>query len=176
MQVSDKDLAIAAAQGDGQAFATLAERHYDSIFRIAFRFSGRREEAEDLTQDIFAVLPAGLAKFDARARFTTWLYRVIYNAALDRRRRAAAYARAAEGWGEAEPARRAGEAERRAARDWLSEAMTRLPQELRDTAALVLDDISHADAGEILGVSEGTISWRMSQVRKHLSALREQEL
>ena len=46
---------------------------------------------------------------------------------------------------------------------------------LRDTVALVLDEVTHAEAADVLGVSEGTISWRMSEVKKRLRALKEAE-
>ncbi len=175
MMVPDEELAAAAAKGDEAAFATLIERHYDRIFRLAFRFTGAQHEAEDLCQDICAALPTRLATFAGTARFTSWLYRVIFNAAQDRRRRMAAHRRAAEGWGEVEPVRRAAAADEQSKKDWLMSAMGRLPEDLRDTLVLILDDLSHAEAAQILGVSEGTISWRMSEVRKHLRALKELE-
>ena len=53
--------------------------------------------------------------------------------------------------------------------------MSALPEDLRDTLALVLDDLTHAQAGEILGVSEGTISWRISQAKTHLRRIRQEE-
>jgi RNA polymerase sigma-70 factor (ECF subfamily) len=53
--------------------------------------------------------------------------------------------------------------------------MRALPEDLRDTLALVLDDVTHEDAAEILGVSAGTISWRVSEAKKHLRAMREKE-
>ena len=87
MKTSDEDLARAAAKGDADAFASLLARHYDRIFRLAFRLTGRADQAEDLTQDICAVLPAKIAGFRAEAKFTTWLYRVVVNAAEDARRR-----------------------------------------------------------------------------------------
>ena len=173
MTTSDEALARAAAGGDAQAFAALITRHYDRVFRLSFRLTGARAEAEDLTQDICAALPAKIAAFRGEARFTTWLYRVVVNAAGDRRRRAATRARAADGWGEVELARRAEAAEAAEALDWLTAAMRALPDELRDTVALVLDDVTHAEAAEVLGVSEGTVSWRMSEVKKRLRALKE---
>ena len=60
-------------------------------------------------------------------------------------------------------------------RDWLTQAMRSLPADLRDTLALVLDDVTHRDAGEILGVSEGTISWRISEAKKQLAQMRQTE-
>lgn len=175
MDVSDESLARAAADGDADAFSLLLERHYDGVFRLAFRLTGQRPEAEDLAQDVCAALPAKLAGFRSEAKFTTWLWRVVVNAAHDRRRRAATHARHATGWGDWEISRRAANDESAEATDWLTEAMRALPDDLRDTLALVLDDVTHADAALVLGVSPGTISWRISEAKKHLRALREKE-
>jgi RNA polymerase sigma-70 factor (ECF subfamily) len=49
--------------------------------------------------------------------------------------------------------------------------MRALPDDLRDTLALVLDDMTHAQAGAVLGVSEGTISWRVSEAKKQLAQM-----
>ncbi|RVT86569.1 sigma-70 family RNA polymerase sigma factor [Rhodobacteraceae bacterium CCMM004] len=169
MSVSDEVLAQAAAEGDGDAFAALLARNYDRLFRLCWRLTGAQAEAEDLTQDICLALPVRLRRFDGRARFSTWLYRVAVNAAHDRRRRAAAHARAAEGWGEVEVARAAAAVEAAAAQDWLTQAMRRLPEALRDTLALVLDDeMTQAEAAEVLGLSPGTVAWRMSEARRLL--------
>ena len=175
MDVSDNDMALAAAGGDATAFSTLLSRHYDRIFGFCFKLTGRRADAEDLTQDICATLPAKIRHFEGRAQFTTWLYRVIVNAAHDQRRKRATYSRVTENWGSWELGRQAEMTETASQIDWLNEAMSQLPNDLRDTLALVLDDVSHKAAGEVLGVSEGTISWRMSQVKQHLKSIKEQE-
>ncbi len=174
---SDEDLAHTAANGDADAFATLLARHYDRIYRMAFRLTGQADVAEDLTQDICAALPSKMSGYRAQARFTTWLYRVVVNAAWDMRRRRSAYDRAAAGWGDVEQMRRAEAAETAEALDWLQRAMQALPEDLRDTLALTLDqDMTHAQAADVLGVSEGTISWRLSDIRKRLRAIKEKEL
>ncbi|WP_343081975.1 RNA polymerase sigma factor [Ostreiculturibacter nitratireducens] len=176
METADEDLAQAAAKGDREAFAALLSRHYDRIFGLAFRLTGDRAEAEDLAQDICASLPAKLASFGGRARVTTWLYRVTVNAAHDRRRRQAARTRAADGWGDWEIARRAEAEEAAKAQDWLIGAMRALTPELRDTVALTLgEEMSQAEAAEVLGVSEGTVAWRMSEVKKRLRAMARAE-
>lgn len=175
MMVTDEDLAEAAQRGDEQAFASLIARQYDRLFRLCWRLTGTQHDAEDLTQDICAALPSKLASYSRRAKVTTWLYRVAVNAAHDRRRRQASHGRAADGWGDWELNRQAAMAENADRADWLTSAMTALPVDLRDTLALVLDDMTHADAAEILGLSEGTVSWRLSQARKHLKALKEKE-
>jgi RNA polymerase sigma-70 factor (ECF subfamily) len=175
MTASDEDLARAASLGDGAAFASLLERHYDRLFRLCFRLTGARAEAEDLAQDICAALPAKLRAFRGESKVTTWLWRVAVNAAHDRRRRRATYVRASEGWGDWETARQDAIAEGRERTDWLMAALARLPEDLRDTLALVLDEVSHAEAGAILGISEGTVSWRVSEAKKRLRAMRAAE-
>lgn len=169
METPDDALASAAASGDRDAFAALLARHYDRIFGLAFRLTGVRAEAEDLTQDICLALPAKLGSYRQAARFTTWLYRVTVNAAHDRRRRRATHMKAADGWGDWEIARQAEISEATEAQDWLATAMARLSPELRDTVALTLgEELSQAEAAEVLGLSEGTIAWRMSEVKKRL--------
>lgn len=176
MNTSDTELALAAAGGDAKAFALLLERSYDRLFGLCFRLTGRRTDAEDLCQDICAVLPAKLAQFKGDSAFSTWLYRVAVNAAHDRRRRAITQAKAAQGWGDWEVNRTESNREQAEAQDWLMHAIGTLPDDLRDTVALVMDDMNHRDVGEVLGVSEGTVSWRMSEVKKHLKAIKESEL
>ena len=176
MTTGDTDLALAAAGGDRDAFGVLLSRHYDRLFGLCFRLTGRRDLAEDITQDICLALPAKLANFRAEARFTTWLYRIAVNATHDHRRRAATRAKAASGWGDWELNRRAEQAETAEALDWLQTAMSGLPDDLRDTAALTLgEELTHAQAAEILGVSEGTISWRLSEIRKRLREMHQKE-
>lgn len=176
METSDENLVRAANQGDAQAFQVLIHRHYDLIFRLAFRTFGNRADAEDLAQDICTRLPQKLRSFRAEARFTTWLYRVTLNAAADRLRSRQTRDRANTNWGEVERMQRAETAQKQAELDWLSRAMTRLPDDLRRTVVLVLgEDLTHADAARVLGVSEGTVSWRISEVKKILRAIAHKE-
>ncbi|MGL4320007.1 MAG: RNA polymerase sigma factor, partial [Paracoccaceae bacterium] len=162
METADETLATAAAAGDRAAFSLLLERHYDRIFGLSFRLTGSRAEAEDLTQDICAALPVKLRGWRAEAKFSTWLYRVTVNACHDQRRRAATRAKAGAGWGDWELARQDEIAVEREAMDWLTGAMQRLPAELRDTVALVLgEEMTQGEAAAVLGLSEGTIAWRM---------------
>lgn len=176
MDTPDETLATAAANGDRDAFAALLIRHYDRVFGLSYRLTGSRAEAQDLTQDICAALPAKLRNWRGEARFTTWLYRVTVNAAHDLRRRQISHSRAASGWVDWEIARQDAIAEDTAAQDWLSHAMSRLTPELRDTVALVLgEDMTQAEAASVLGLSEGTIAWRMSEVKKRLRAIAAEE-
>lgn len=171
MDTPDETLAMAAAGGDRAAFSLLIRRHYDRVQGLCWRLTGNPAEAQDLAQDIFAALPAKLGHWRAEARFSTWLYRVVVNAAHDLRRRQATRAKASAGWGDWEIARQDEIVAERDRLDWLAQAMTRLSPELRDTVALVLgEELTQAQAGAALGVSEGTIAWRMAEVKKRLRA------
>jgi len=176
METPDETLAAAAAQGDRAAFSVLLTRHYDRVFRTAFRLTGRRADAEDLAQDICAALPAKLRLWRGEARFTTWLYRVTVNAAHDQRRRQSTRSRAATGWGDWEIERQASMAEDAGAQAWLAAAMRHLPPDLRDTAALICgEELTQAEAAQVLGLSEGTVAWRMSEVKRRLRDIARQE-
>lgn len=94
MDVSDLDLVVAANSGDRSAFSTLISRHYDRIYGLSWRLTGSPIDAEDLAQDVCISLPRKIATFRGESSFTTWLYRIVVNAAHDARRRNASRARA----------------------------------------------------------------------------------
>lgn len=176
MDTPDETFATAAAAGDRAAFAALVARHYDRVHGLACRLCGNRADAQDLAQDICAALPVKLRGWRGDARFTTWLYRVVMNAAHDQRRRQAVRARAADGWGDWEIGRLDDMAAHTDALVWLTTTMRQLPAELRDTVALVLgEDMTQAEAASVLGLSEGTVAWRMSEVKKRLRAIAAKE-
>lgn len=176
METSDETLVKAARAGDAAAFAALITRHYDMVYRLGFRVLGVRAEAEDLAQEVCAGLAGKLDNFRGDARFTTWLHRIVLNAARDMLRRRATHSKAADCWGDVELMRRAEAAQTRAELDWLAGAMLGLSDDLRETVALVLgEEMTHAAAAESLGVSEGTVSWRMSEVKKALRAKAQEE-
>ena len=169
METSDEALAQAAGQGDRAAFATLVNRHYDRLFHLCWRLTGSETAAEDLAQDVCVKLPRALRSFKGEAKFTTWLYRVALNAVRDDARRAASRAKALEGLAR-EPVTPLDEGEDLSR--WLAAAMARLKTDLAETAALVVgEELSQADAAEALGVSPGTVAWRMSEVKKALAAM-----
>lgn len=77
-------LAVARARdGDGQAFRALVERHSRTIFRLAHRMTGNEHDAEDVVQETFLRAYRQLGRFEARANFGTWLYRIAVNCSID---------------------------------------------------------------------------------------------
>jgi len=172
MEASDLDLALKAKTGDGTAFRLLLERHYDVIYRLARRLLGSAVEAEDLAQDICLGLAARIASFRGESRFSTWLYRVVVNACRDHRRKQAARTRTQADYMAFAAHASADWADGVARQDWLKAALARLDDTLRETALLVVgEELSHAEAAEILGIAETTVSWRMHEVRKRLKSM-----
>ena len=176
MSTSDSELAAQAASGDMAAFQGLLERHYDSIFRIALRFTGVREDAEDVAQTVCTSLAGKLRSFKGEARFTTWLYRIVVNAAQDFHRRQSATARLHQAYGEVSELERGAEADTARELTWLYDALQRVGPDLRETAVLVLaEGLTHAEAAEVLDIKESTVSWRMHELRKELKTLAKAE-
>jgi RNA polymerase sigma-70 factor (ECF subfamily) len=72
-----------ARQGDSEAFRSLVERHSRSVFRLAYRMTGNEQDAEDVVQESFLRAYKQLGRFESRANFGTWLYRIVANCSVD---------------------------------------------------------------------------------------------
>jgi RNA polymerase sigma-70 factor (ECF subfamily) len=83
MHLDDAGAVAQARAGDEDAFRVLVERHSRSIYRLAYRMTGRPEDAEDVVQETFVRAYRQLGRFEARSHFATWLYRIGFNCAID---------------------------------------------------------------------------------------------
>ena len=166
----DADLVAAAAAGDRDAFEALLRKHYDRIHGLAWQLTGSRADADDVAQDVCCGLVAKIGSFRGEARFSTWLCGVTVNACHDLRRRRRSFAGFTD-----KLAVLAGLAIVPDGRDaydavWMKSAIARLKPALRDTVVLVAgQQLSHAEAGAILGVAEATVAWRMHEARRLLA-------
>jgi len=84
---SDEQLVEASLAGDRRAFETLVRRHQRPLVNHIYRLTGRREGALDLAQEVFLKVYQSLSSFDPKYRFTTWLYRIASNCAIDHLRK-----------------------------------------------------------------------------------------
>ena len=84
-QMGSHDAAVIARvrAGDREAFRELVERYSEMVFRLAYRFAGNQDDADDIVQEAFLRAYRGLEKFEGSASFSTWLYRIATNCALD---------------------------------------------------------------------------------------------
>lgn len=168
---SDHTLAAAAGAGDRRALEILLARHFDRVHAICRRITGHPEDALDATQEALIAVARGISRYDARAAFTTWLYRVATNAALDevrrRKRRPAPADLDALDETRAPAGGSAGSVDSAvAARIDVDAALATLTPEFR--AAVILRDLCDLDYSEIaeaLGVPIGTVRSRIARGR-----------
>ncbi|MDO8834365.1 MAG: sigma-70 family RNA polymerase sigma factor [Vicinamibacterales bacterium] len=83
MDGTDVDVVALVQRGNHEAFRILVERHSRAVFRVAYRLTGREEDAEDVVQETFLRAFRQIARFEARSSFATWLYRIAFNCAHD---------------------------------------------------------------------------------------------
>lgn len=83
MDGSDEAIVAQIRAGDKEAFQVLVERHSHSLFRLGFRMTGNEQDAEEVVQEAFLRAYRSLDRFESRANFSTWLYRIGVNSALD---------------------------------------------------------------------------------------------
>jgi RNA polymerase sigma-70 factor (ECF subfamily) len=165
----DDRLASVAADGDRAALEALLERHADRIHAVCRRVVANADDALDATQEAMIAVARGITRYDARAAFTTWLYRVATNAALDELRRRKRRPQPVEEL--PEPALAGGRVESEvAARLDVDRALAAIPEEFR--AAVVLRDLfdlDYAEIADVLGVPPGTVRSRISRGRAALA-------
>jgi RNA polymerase sigma-70 factor (ECF subfamily) len=167
----DIDLLSAAIAGDRAAFGELLQRHYDRIHGLAWQLTGSRSDADDIAQDVCCTLVQKIATFRGEAKFTTWLCGIVFNACRDLRRRRRSFSGFTDRLAVLTGLARAPDGRDIYDAIWLKSAIARLKPAYRDAAVLVAgQQLTHAEAAEILGVAESTISWRMHEVRRLLGA------
>jgi len=171
----DHDLVDRWQSGDDSAFHELIRRHERRVFRLLFRMMGNREEAEDVAQEAFLSLHRHGHRFRREARFSTFVYRVAANAALNRRRtlgrnrnRVSELKVSQEAGFDLPPAPRDPEdaAVGSEARERVQQALLELPEDLR--VAVLLYDIegqSYQEVARALGIPEGTVKSRIHRAR-----------
>ena len=168
---SDHELLAAHVDGDAEAFGVLVQRHRSRLWAVAVRTMRHPEDAADALQDAMVSAYRGAASFRGDAAVTTWLHRVVVNACLDRMRREKV--RPTVPLPEHhDPASPRDEHAGTDARLDVMAALARLPEGHRTAIVLVdLQELSVAEAAEVLGVAEGTVKSRCSRGRAMLAEL-----
>ena len=161
------ELVLAARSGDRSATERLLSEHYDRVWKVCRRILGNDADAADATQEAMIAIVKGLDRFDGRSSFSTWVYRVASNAALDEVRRRGRRAVPTDEL--PDPGRPGGES---AVVDRLTVdgALAELPEDFR--AAVVLRDLAdldYAEIAEVLSIPAGTVRSRIARGRAHLA-------
>jgi RNA polymerase sigma-70 factor (ECF subfamily) len=166
-----------AQAGDRPAYSRLVTRYQDRLYRFVLRMVGTREEALELTQDVFIRAWQALPQWKPDAAFHTWLFRIGANAAMDalRRRKVVSFTELDEHHDpvSAEPGPEA-HLETKQRLELLQAALARIAPEQREAILLrEVEGLSYAELGVVLGVTEGTIKSRLARARAALAAQME---
>jgi RNA polymerase sigma-70 factor, ECF subfamily len=160
----DRQLVAEAAAGSRAAGSELFERHWDTAWRLAYSVSRDRAIADDIAQDAFERAFRGLASFNGRSSFRTWLCRIVANRAVD-------VARGARPWVELEEAATlAPESEDEAVDDRdVLDAVAALPLERRTVVALrYWGRFTPPEIAEVLDLPVGTVHSRLARALTEL--------
>lgn len=167
---SDRELMAAHVAGDPHAFTELVRRHQHKLWAVAMRTLRDREDAADALQDALISAYRNAGSYRGDAAVSTWLYRVVVNACLDRLRRAKA--RPAVPLPDYDLAHRGDDHAATEARLDLQQALAQLPEHQRAAIILVdLHELSVSEAAQALGVAEGTVKSRCSRGRAMLAQI-----
>jgi RNA polymerase sigma-70 factor (ECF subfamily) len=178
-QPTDRELVESSRLGDTKSFGTLMRRHQRRVYRLALHLVRNAAEAEDVTQETFVRAYGALDRFDGRSEPFTWIYRIAVNLSLNAIRSRKPSLRSTtpddpriEGLlveqrtSIGNPERASGDKELALA---LYDGIDSLSEVLRTTLLLVvMDGVSHAEASQVLGCSEGTVAWRVHEARRKL--------
>ena len=186
----DLEKVRAFLSGDAQAFEFLFDKYREKVFGIAFRFLRNREDALEVTQEVFLRVYQGLAKFKTDSKFFTWLYRIATNRAIDvvRSKRARPTVELGDrrssstrgddgapdlGLAEAIPNPKSVDpskvVEDRELEENLLEAVDKLSSKHRSVFLLhAVEQLPYKDIAEVLGCSIGTVMSRLFYARKKL--------
>ena len=163
--------------GDQQAWDQIVRQHWRKVFNLAYKFVGRHDEAEDLTQDIFLKIFKALHTFDRRANFQTWLISISRNLCIDHyrsvRKERETMARDVDA-STLMPASRErspyGELEQIDLRVRIRQALAELPPTLREAVVLRdLQEFSYQEIADKLHLPEGTVKSRINRGRLELA-------
>jgi RNA polymerase sigma-70 factor (ECF subfamily) len=174
----DAELVERWKAGDENAFETLIRRHQQRVFRLLMRMMGTREEAEDVSQEAFLSLHRHGKRFRSESRFSTFVYRVAANAALNRRRSLGRSRARIQKLGERQAA---GDDLPYSPRDpedataglelsdHVREALAKLSPALRMPVILYdIEGLPYAEIAKVLEVAEGTVKSRIHRARQAL--------
>lgn len=172
---TDEALMVLVKAGDHNAFSVLVKRHTQKFFNLAYRTLGKQDEAEDVVQTSFAKLwqkPA-LWKEDRGAKFTTWFYRVVYNASIDVKRRQKPTYELHENVSDSKLSAHSEYAQKQESQE-LERAITALPE--RQQTALNLfyyEELPQKEAADVMGVNIKAFESLLSRAKTALKTYYE---
>lgn len=179
-EMLDKDIIDRVNDGDAEAFEELVRRYEKTVFNIALRMVGDRDDAADMTQEAFIKAYGSLGSFQGNSRFSVWLYRITTNVCLDHLRAKArkkqvplGLADDAEQELDIPDMREMPEEQlmRKLSMQAVQRGLERLAPEHRQILIMrELGGMSYAEISSALSLEEGTVKSRIFRARKNLCA------
>lgn len=174
--MDEHNLIELAKSGDQEAFRALVETHQAMVYNLAFRMVANAEDAADLTQEVFLSVWRNLSSFQGKSAFSTWLYRLTTNAAIDflrkekHRNTVSITVEDEEGEHELdvpdETASPQQELERKELREAVREGLARLSPDHRQILLLrEMEGLSYQEIADVLDLEEGTVKSRIARAR-----------
>lgn len=154
-----------------QEFVTLMDQHRRLLLKVCWMYAAATHDRDDLLQEIVAELWASFHRYDRQRKFSTWMYRVALNVAIDFQRRLRRHSQydtelsEQDGWLPSEVIARHEETEQLIE---LRRTLTRQNDADRALLLLHLEGNSHREIGEILGISESNVGTRLSRIKDGL--------
>jgi RNA polymerase sigma-70 factor (ECF subfamily) len=171
----DKDSVAQSRNGDHAAFETLICKHQQMIHTLTFRMTGSLADCKDLAQETFVRAYRQLDSYQGTAKFSSWIYRIAVNACLDWRRQEQRRERLLHAWSEEAATPTSGNGsvtDNDALSREVQAALMKLPAKQRAAIVLtVYGGHNHAEAAQVLGCSETTVSWRIFSARRKLKKM-----
>jgi len=181
--MTDNDIIRSVLRGDKEKYSCLVEKYQEMVFRTCMGFLHNKEDAEDLTQDVFIQAYQALARFKGESAFSTWLYRIAVNASLNKIRKSKlklVFERFENLTGsdrtgsDTYPVIKNDEDPekiiiRQEHTEWLGRALDSLPENQR--TAIVLskyDDLPQKEIAEIMNTTEGAVEALLQRAKKNL--------
>lgn len=161
-----------ARDGDREAFGALVEQYRDNVYRLAYRMCGNEYDADEAAQEAFVAAWRALPNFRGDAKFSTWLYRLTTNAAIDVMRREKRHQ--TEGDGEmmevADDSDSPQETvERTEQQEAVQKALATLSDEYREVLLLrYMEELDYAEIAEVLKLPSGTVKSRINRAKAAL--------
>ncbi len=169
VNLEDIELVRLAKDGDSAAFENLVERNYLLVYKISYKWCRSKEDAEDITQNVFMKLAKKIFNFKEESTFQTWLYRMVINTAKDYTKIDDRIRKKEKAFSEEQKTKSESAQEDVSMADKLHQLIELLPQKFKETALLVFSEgMNHKEAAAVLNCAEKTISWRVFQVKKEL--------
>lgn len=173
MKIKETDNSIIQRilSGDKSGYRELANRHKDYAFTVAYKIVGTREDAEEVAQDAFIQAFHALPSFNQEAKFTTWFYRIVFNAALMLKRKKNIVAddiTLSEAAQEA-TADTSNELKTNEQKKYIQQALNQLsPDDVTMITLFYLKEQSLEEIAQIVGISAETVKVKLCRARKRL--------